>query len=107
MGDFGKRTGPARGDGASHGSSSAPRQPAADVSASISKSDLKALEKGQLPAWTSMSWFQLVGLVLFVMAMVLGALGYYGPGVARDLRYAGTFKAAYDLRATDGNCTRY
>lgn len=54
-----------------------------------------------------MSQLKLIGLALFVAAMVLGALGRYGPEVLRDLRYAGTFRAAYDLRATEGKCTRY
>ena len=34
------------------------------------------------------------------MAMVLGAVAFYGPELARDLRYAGTFRVADDLRAT-------
>jgi len=54
-----------------------------------------------------MSRFKLLGLALFVMAMVLGAVGFYGPELARDLRYAGTFRMADDLRATEGRCKRY
>jgi hypothetical protein len=50
---------------------------------------------------------ELLGLALFVVAMVLGAVGYYGPELARDLRYAGTFRVADDLRATEGRCKRY
>jgi hypothetical protein len=73
----------------------------------ISKTDLKALDAGQMPVWTNMSRMKLMGLALFVVAMVLGALTYYGPEVARDLRYVGTFNVAYDLRATGGTCKRY
>ena len=73
----------------------------------ISKRDLKALERGQLPPWTNMSRLKLLGLALFVMAMVLGAVAFYGPELARDLRYAGTFRVADDLRATEGRCKRY
>ena len=87
--------------------SDAPRQSTPAWSDQISERDLKALEKGQLPAWTNMSQLKLLGLALFVVAMVLGAVGYYGPELARDLRYAGTFRVADDLRATDGRCKRY
>ena len=105
MGDFGKRTVNAtQGATLGHalGAQSAPAW-----SDQISKRDLKALEKGQLPAWTNMSQLKLLGLALFVVAMVLGAVGFYGPELARDLRYAGTFRVADDLRATEGRCKRY
>jgi hypothetical protein len=49
-------------------------------------------------------------LLSFAFLMVVGALGavaFYGPDLARDLRYASTFKVADDLRATDGRCKRY
>jgi len=107
MGEFGKRTvnatqAPPRWD-----ASSAPPQSTPVWSDQISERDLKALEKGQLPPWTNMSRLKLLGLALFVMAMVLGAVALYGPEVARDLRYAGTFRVADDLRATEGRCKRY
>ena len=54
-----------------------------------------------------MSQLKLLGLALFVVAMVVGAVTYYGPELARDLRYAGTFSVAGDLRATEGRCKRY
>ena len=108
MGDFGKRTVNATQELALRGHiSDAPRQSAPAWSEQISKSDLKALEKGQLPAWTNMSRFKLLGLALLMVATVLGAAAYYGPELARDLRYAGTFRVADDLRATDGKCKRY
>lgn len=107
MGEFGKRT-----RGASNGeprqfASGAQGQSTPALSDVLTKRDLKALEKGQLPAWTNIGRFQLIAMVLFIMAMVMGAVGYYGPDVVRDLRYAGTYRVAYDLRATEGNCTRY
>jgi hypothetical protein len=107
MGDFGKRTVNAAQGLPLQQSLSAPRESTPAWSDQISKRDLKALENGQLPVWTNMSRFKLLGLALFVMAMVLGAVGYYGPEVARDLRYAGTFGLADDLRATEGRCKRY
>lgn len=107
MGEFGKRTGGARNGEARQSAFGVPQQATPALSDVLTRSDLKALEKGQLPAWTNIGRFQLIGMVLFIIAMVMGAVGYYGPGVARDLRYAGTYNVAYDLRATEGNCTRY
>src|SRR5215510_9564351 len=105
MGDFGKRTvNPRPGAPLPH-TSGAQSTPA--WSDQISKRDLKALERGQLPVWTNMSQLKLLGLALFVVVMVLGAAGFYGPELARDLRYAGTFRVADDLRATEGRCKRY
>jgi FtsH-binding integral membrane protein len=105
MGDFGKRTVNARQEPPprlAFGAQSAPTW-----SDQISKRDLKALERGQLPVWTNMSQLKLLSLALFVAAMVLGALAYYGPELVRDLRHAGTFRVADDLRATEGTCKRY
>jgi hypothetical protein len=106
MGDFGRRTVAARDGKPRQFAPGAPRPTSPVLSEFISKADLKALEKGQLPTWTTMSRLQLMGIGLFIMAMVMG-VGYYGPDVVRDLRYAGTYRVADDLRATDGNCTRY
>jgi hypothetical protein len=105
MGDFGKRTA-MQGLPLQH-ASGAPQESAPAWSDQISKRDLRALEKGQLPVWTNMSQLKLLGLALFVVAMVLGAVGFYGPELARDLRHAGTFRVADDLRATEGRCKRY
>jgi hypothetical protein len=107
MGDFGKRTVNAMQGLPLQRASGAPQECAPAWSDQISKRDLRALEKGQLPVWTNMSQLKLLGLALFVVAMVLGAVGVYGPEVARDLRYAGTFRVADDLRATEGRCKRY
>jgi len=118
MGDFGKRTANAtQGSSFQQGPSfqyasgaagqSAPAWSDQISSDQISKRDLKTLEKGQLPAWANMSRAKLLGLALFVMAMVFGAVAFYGPEVVRDLRYAGTFRVADDLRATEGRCKRY
>jgi hypothetical protein len=107
MADFGKRTVNARQQLPVRHASGAPQQSTPAWSDQISKRDLKALEKGQLPVWTNMSQLKLLGFALLMAAMVLGALGYYGPELARDLRHAGTFSVADDLRATDGTCKRY
>jgi hypothetical protein len=107
MGDFGKRTVNARQGPPLGHASGAPQESAPALSDQLSKRELKALEKGQLPVWTNMSQLKLLGFALFVVAMVLGAVGYYGPELARDLRHAGTFRVADDLRATEGTCKRY
>jgi hypothetical protein len=107
MGEFGKRTANMTHGAPLRYASDGPRQSAPVWSDQISRRDLKALEKGQLPAWTNMSRLKLLGLAFFVAAMVLGSLAYYGPELVRDLRYAGTFRVADDLRATDGRCKRY
>jgi hypothetical protein len=107
MAEFGKRTVNAMQGATLRHASDAPGQSAPDWSDQLSRRDLKALEKGQLPAWANMSRLKLLGLAFFVAAMVMGAVALYGPEVARDLRYAGTFRVADDLRATDGRCKRY
>jgi hypothetical protein len=107
MAEFGRRTGAATAGKPRAFASGAPRETTPASSDLISKGDLKTLEKGELPSWTTMSRAQLIGIGLFVIAMVMGAVGFYGPDVVRDLRNAGTYRVAHDLRATDGNCTRY
>jgi hypothetical protein len=107
MGDFGKRTANAWQGQPRQDASFAPPRSTPALSDQLSSRELNALEKGQLPVWTNMSRLKLLGLALFVMAMVFGAVALYGPEVARDLRYAGTFRVADDLRATDGRCKRY
>ena len=107
MGKFGKRTMNAMQASPRWDASDAPRQSTPAWSDQISERDLKALEKGQLPPWTNMSRSKLLSLAFFVMAMVLGAVAFYAPELARDLRYAGTFRVADDLRATEGRCKRY
>jgi len=107
MGEFGKRTVNATQGATLRHASDAPRLGTPVWSDQISRRDLKALEKGQLPAWTNMSRLKLLSFALFIAAMVLGAVAFYGPELARDLRYAGTFRVADDLRATEGACRRY
>ena len=107
MGEFGKRTanamqGPARGH-----AMGAPRQSTPVWSDQISRRDLKALERGRLPAWANTSRLKLVSFAFLMVATVLGAVAYYGPDLARDLRYTGTFRVAFDLQATEGTCKRY
>jgi hypothetical protein len=104
MVDFGKRT--------MNAAQEPPRQASGAESTpawsdQISERDLKALERGRLPVWINMSRLKLVSIALFMVATVLGAVAWYGPELARDLRYAGTFSVAYDLRATEGKCRRY
>ena len=88
MGDFGKRTVNARQEPPVRHALGAPQESAPAWSDQISKRDIKALEKGRLPVWTNMSQWKLLGFAVLMVAMVLGALGYYGPELARDLRHA-------------------
>jgi hypothetical protein len=107
MVDFGKRTVNAMREPPVRHAPGAPQESAPAWSDQISKRDLRALEKGQLPAWTNLSQLKQLGMALFVVAMVLGAVAFYGPELARDLRHVGTFRVADDLRATEGRCKRY
>jgi hypothetical protein len=107
MVEFGKRTVNATRGATFQHASNAPRQSTPDWSDQLSSRDLKALEKGRLPAWANMSRLKLVSLAFLMVAITLGAAAYYGPDVVRDARYAGTFKVAFDLRATEGKCKRY
>jgi hypothetical protein len=106
MGDFGRRTGFANNGKPRQFASPPPRQAALLITDLLSKGDLKLLERGQLPKWTTLSWPRLIGIALFVMAILMGAVSFYGPDVVRDLRYAQTFRVADDLTVTDGRCTR-
>jgi hypothetical protein len=77
------------------------------VSNLISQRDLRHIEKGHMPAWANMSRLRLIGFLLLLPAIILPAIMFYGPDVVRDLRYAGTFEVATDLRVTEGKCTRH
>lgn len=77
------------------------------VSGLLSRRDLSHIDKGVVPTWVNMSRSHLMGFIVVVPLLVLAGLGYYGPDVVRDIRYAGTFAEADDLRATDGTCKRY
>ena len=105
MGDFGKRN--VRHSAPRQQAPRAPQEGTPQWPDLITKSDLKALERGTMPVWTNMSQLKLIGFALLMAAMAFAALAYYGPEVSRDLRYAGTYEVAYDLRATEGNCRRY
>jgi hypothetical protein len=107
MGDFGKRTVNATQAATLRYASDAPRQSAPAWSDQLSRRDLKALEKGQLPAWANMSRLKLLSFAFLMVAAALGAVAFYGPDLARDMRYAGTFRVAFDLQATEGKCKRY
>ena len=108
MSEFGKRTTNARRSSPrQHFASGAPRPQAPTVLNLITRRELAELEKGKLPLWTTMSRMKLAGFALLMLAMFLGAVAFYGPEVARDLKYAGTYTVAYDLRASDGHCKRY
>jgi hypothetical protein len=107
MGTFGKRTMNTADPSPRRNAGGQARQVAPLWSDCITKADLKALEKGQIPAWATMSRMQVIGLALVAAIFVLGAVTYYGTELVRDLRYAGTYSVAYDLRASEGKCKRY
>ena len=114
MANFGKR--PGRTQAQPH--RSAPRQAApsqaftpeaADPTLAdlVSKRDLKYIESGRLPIWANMSRLRFLAFVVFLPLLILAGFGLYAPEVVRDIRYAGTYVPAHDLRATDGKCNRY
>jgi hypothetical protein len=109
--DFGRRTGRTqpqpRAPRQQASGTPAPRQAEPALSDLISKRDLKYIESGRMPAWTNLSRTRFIGFLVFLPLIGLAALGSYAPDVARDLRYAGTFVMAPDLRASEGHCTRY
>jgi hypothetical protein len=117
MGEFGKRTRPGepRGHTATARRQGEPRrdtttvrqQPQSVPDELISKSDLKAIEKGQAPSWANMNRTQLIASLVAVPLICLAAILFYGPDLVRDLRHAGTFAVATDLTATDGKCKRH
>lgn len=105
MGDFGKRG--RQSAATSRHTASARQESAAAPPDLISKRDLKYIDKGYGPAWANLSRLQLMVFVLLLPALALAAIWCYGPDIVRDLRYAGTFTVATDLRATEGKCTRH
>lgn len=68
---------------------------------------LAVIRAGKLPAWTT------VGPTMLVMGLLLFAGGLYfitvtyAAEILRDIRLAGTWQAAYDLRAVNGSCKRH
>jgi hypothetical protein len=62
---------------------------------------------GELPAWTTVGPIKLVlGLLLMAAALCFLTVTYAGD-LLRDIRFAGTWQAAYDLRVVSGSCTRH
>jgi len=110
MGDFGKRgssTGRSAPRQRASRGAAAPSAPAPEPEDLISRGDLKALENGRVPAWANMSRLKLLGSALILALIVLANAAANGPEVLRDIRYAGTWQVANDLRADHGTCKRY
>jgi hypothetical protein len=108
---FGKRnTGKAAGQDAPRGQRSARPAPGpADLLSAgyVTARDLQCIESGRMPVWMTTSKTRFLGCSLLLPLVMLAAILFYGPEVVRDLRHAGKFEIATDLRATDGNCKRY
>ena len=102
MTTFGKRTMNMADSPPRRHASGVPRQTAPILPDSISKADLKALEKGAAPCLDEHEPDEADRPCPVRVACALGATVYYGTGVVRDLRYAGTYSVAFDLRATEG-----
>ena len=67
----------------------------------------EALRTGKPPAWARHTLGGIAfGLACLVALLVL-MVGLYGPGLMRDLRLAGSWVPATDLRAEEGQCTNY
>lgn len=96
MPEFGKRT------AFSHAAS--PGRPGAQANVDAALAVVKA---GKLPAWTTASPLKLVIGLLAVGAGLCFFAVTYGGDLVRDIRLAGTWQVAYDLRAVNGSCTRH
>lgn len=68
---------------------------------------MDAIQRGKPPYWVQQS----MGALIFILLLSLATLGLmaanYGPGLARDLRLAGSWTPAPDLRAENGVCENY
>jgi hypothetical protein len=68
---------------------------------------LAVVKTGKLPAWTTLGPIKLlVGVLIFAGGLYFITAKYAGD-IIRDIRLAGTWQVAYDLRAFDGSCTRH
>jgi hypothetical protein len=68
---------------------------------------LAAVKAGKLPAWTTAGPVGLaIGLLIVAAGLYFITVTYAGD-ILRDIRLAGTWQAAYDLRAVNGSCTRH
>ena len=96
MPEFGKRIAPG------HAVSSSRSRGQADVDAVLA-----VVKAGKLPSWTTAGPIKLViGLLLVAAGLCFFTVTYAGD-IVRDIRLAGTWQVAYDLRAVSGSCTRY
>jgi hypothetical protein len=94
---FGRRT--AAGSAASPSRQGGQR---ADVGAALA-----VVKAGKLPAWTTTGPIKQVILLLIVATGLYFLTTTYAGAILRDIRLAGTWQVAYDLRAVDGSCTRH
>ena len=68
---------------------------------------LAVVQNGKMPAWTTIGPVKLVlGSLLFAAGLYF-MTATYAADLLRDLRLAGTWQAAYDLRVVEGSCTRH
>jgi hypothetical protein len=74
----------------------------ADVDAALA-----AVQAGKLPVWTSAGPVKLFIGLLLAAAGLYFFIATYAHDIVRDIRLAGTWQAAYDLRAVNGSCTRH
>jgi hypothetical protein len=74
----------------------------ADVGAALA-----VVKAGKLPVWTTADPVKLVILLLIVAAGLYFITVSYAGDILRDIRLAGTWQVAYDLRAANGSCTRH
>jgi hypothetical protein len=96
MAEFGKRVagGPAVSPSRTGGQ--------ADVGAALA-----VVKAGKLPFWTTADPVKLViGLLILAAGLYFITVTYAGD-IFRDIRLAGTWQVAYDLRAVNGSCTRH
>jgi hypothetical protein len=96
MAEFGKRI------AAGHAVSPSRPNGQADIGAALA-----VVKAGRLPVWTTAGPVKLVIILLIVAAGLYFFTVTYAADIFRDIRLAGTWQVAYDLRAANGSCTRH
>ena len=97
MTQFGKRTSSGRA-----GDSIKLKSAHVDVAAAV-----EAVKARKLPSWTEIGPARLFFAMCAVGAGLWFITATYAGNILRDIRFAGSWQPAYDLRADSGSCTRH
>lgn len=109
MAGFGKREtmGTGRSERVGGASKAARPRTGHPLAASLSQQEIADLDQGKLPSWTEMGLRWVIGFVVVLPLLVAYSCLHWGSGLVRDIRYAGSFVEAPELRQIEGECTRY